>query len=543
MVLADGTCSWDLEHNEWAVDATAVPAPLRGVFDGEPRWVDARWTREQPQLQRRDGRLIDLLAEIAAPVQGITKDALVGEELRQHRRTVRTAVSAASLLFVLAIAAVLGALLALDQRDKAESRRQQALSQSLAGQATDVGTRRPDLGILLAIEAWRHAHTSQAEQALINAAQLTLPAAERFRAPDNGSFVYELVAIPEHGYALAGRSDGSLTLWKLPALGQNDEGTDVTCVASSSVDRRLRAGRVRRPSRLDRRVRPRGGVGRGDAGDPTDLHGPQGSRAGPRCRPQRRRQAAHGCDASGNTTLGSRSAGPAVVARRQRRQGRVRRDVGRRHARRSDDPSSRRQRVDPDLEPHRRSHDPALPRRTRHVCRRFVHQRQRVLRHTRHLWRTGRVPGGRRRGRRDPHAGGCHHDADGRSARRADPHPRPLAHRRQWERERPGLERGHVAGARDVSPRDRREPERDHQQREWVRRVGRRRHDDVGAVRPRLVRLTRGPRRSGSGGFTLRDQRRPEPAAGGRRSRVRGVGHTGTARRELASPCRGQIRR
>ena len=48
-----------------------------------------------------------------------------------------------------------------------------------------------------------------------------MPAAERFRAPDNGSFVYELVAIPEHGYALAGRSDGSLTLWKLPALGQN----------------------------------------------------------------------------------------------------------------------------------------------------------------------------------------------------------------------------------------------------------------------------------------------------------------------------------
>ena len=107
----------------------------------------AGWTRggqrDQPQLQRRDGRLIDLLAEIAAPVRGITKDALVGEELRQHRRTVRTAVTAASLLLVLAIAAVLGALLTLDQRDEAESRRQQALSQSLAGQATDVGRAGP----------------------------------------------------------------------------------------------------------------------------------------------------------------------------------------------------------------------------------------------------------------------------------------------------------------------------------------------------------------------------------------------------------------
>ncbi len=75
------------------------------------------------------------------------------------------------MLLLLTIAAVIGAFIALDQRDKAESRRQQALSQSLAGQAAEVGTRRPDLGILLAVEAWRHAHTSQAEQALINGAE------------------------------------------------------------------------------------------------------------------------------------------------------------------------------------------------------------------------------------------------------------------------------------------------------------------------------------------------------------------------------------
>ena len=44
VVLADGTCSWDTAANDWAADATAVPAPLRGAFDGEPRWVDATWT-------------------------------------------------------------------------------------------------------------------------------------------------------------------------------------------------------------------------------------------------------------------------------------------------------------------------------------------------------------------------------------------------------------------------------------------------------------------------------------------------------------------
>ena len=122
-------------------------------------------------LDRRDGRVLNLLAEIAAPVQGTTKDAVVGEELRQRRRTVRTAIGAAALLLVLTIAAVIGALVALDQRDQAESRRQESLSQGLAAQATDVGRRRPDLGILLAVEAWRHSPTSDAEQALVTAAK------------------------------------------------------------------------------------------------------------------------------------------------------------------------------------------------------------------------------------------------------------------------------------------------------------------------------------------------------------------------------------
>jgi hypothetical protein len=109
VVLADGSCGWDEGAGDWAADASAVPSGLRGAFVGEPRWVDARWTAGQSGLGRRDGRLIDLLAEIAAPVRGTTKDALVGEELRQHRRTVRTAVGAAGLLLVLTVVSVVGA--------------------------------------------------------------------------------------------------------------------------------------------------------------------------------------------------------------------------------------------------------------------------------------------------------------------------------------------------------------------------------------------------------------------------------------------------
>ena len=183
---------------------------MRGAFDGEPRWVDATWTAEQAKLQRRDGRFLDLLAEIAAPVQGTTKDTIVGDELRQHRRTVRTAVGAAAMLLVLTIAAVIGAFVALDQRDKAESRRQEALSQSLGSQAAEVSGRRPDLGILLGVEAWRHAHTTQAEQALITGAKLEglLP-----RVISRGK---PAIAIgyqsPDKTFVLL-RADGSIERW------------------------------------------------------------------------------------------------------------------------------------------------------------------------------------------------------------------------------------------------------------------------------------------------------------------------------------------
>ena len=34
VVLADGTGTWDDEANDWAIDATAVPAPLRSAFAG-----------------------------------------------------------------------------------------------------------------------------------------------------------------------------------------------------------------------------------------------------------------------------------------------------------------------------------------------------------------------------------------------------------------------------------------------------------------------------------------------------------------------------
>ena len=141
VVLADGTGTWDTAANDWAIgrDRGAGTAAER-VRRSHRRWIDATWTRDTTHLDRRDGRVLNLLAEIAAPVQGTTKDAVVGEELRQRRRTVRTAIGAAALLLVLTIAG----------GDRCVRRRwinatrpragvNESLSQGLAAQATDEG--------------------------------------------------------------------------------------------------------------------------------------------------------------------------------------------------------------------------------------------------------------------------------------------------------------------------------------------------------------------------------------------------------------------
>lgn len=108
-VLTDGTWVWDAERNDFDATSTAVPAVLLGVFGEEPRHVDLSWARSEEQLDLRNGRFRDQVAELAAPMHGVAKDDLVGTDVREHRRTRRWATAGvASLVFAIAFAGVFG---------------------------------------------------------------------------------------------------------------------------------------------------------------------------------------------------------------------------------------------------------------------------------------------------------------------------------------------------------------------------------------------------------------------------------------------------
>lgn len=114
-VVTDGDFLWDRSD----VVGSSVPEALRGVFSEEPRWVDVRWARGEEQLDLKDPRFADVVADIASTVRGVAKDELAGEEVRQHRRTIRTAWAGVALIGVLAIAAVGFGLNASTERDRA----------------------------------------------------------------------------------------------------------------------------------------------------------------------------------------------------------------------------------------------------------------------------------------------------------------------------------------------------------------------------------------------------------------------------------------
>ncbi|MEV6304873.1 TIR domain-containing protein [Actinoplanes sp. NPDC051861] len=139
-VVTDGEWRWDADRGDLSADSTAVPDALRGVFAEEPLFLDLRWAHDDRKLNLRDSRFRDAIAELAAPMHGVSKDELESEDLRQHRqgrRLRRVAVAAVALLTVVASGT---AVLADHNADRAtaaavEAQRQQQDASHQRGEA------------------------------------------------------------------------------------------------------------------------------------------------------------------------------------------------------------------------------------------------------------------------------------------------------------------------------------------------------------------------------------------------------------------------
>src|SRR5262249_26458716 len=133
--------------------SAALPPALCGAFLETPRWVDLRWLHDAEQVDQANPRLRECVADVAATVREIDKDLLVGEHIRQHRRTLRLARGGIASLVVLLIAALIAAVVAARQRNEAVAAQHTLIARALTVQADAIRSQDTRRALQLGIAA------------------------------------------------------------------------------------------------------------------------------------------------------------------------------------------------------------------------------------------------------------------------------------------------------------------------------------------------------------------------------------------------------
>jgi len=209
LALTEGTLEWDDARGDFdPARTTALPPSLHGAFDAEPLWIDFTGVREDRPFAR-DPLFLDGAASLAAAIRGVDKDALIGEDVRQRRRTRQLVVGAITVVALLAIAATIAAIMALVQRDRANERARLALSRQYAAQSVAALDVDPERSVVLAARAARTAPTDEADSALRRALRTS-----RLRSVvDAGAGVEDVDAAAAAPVVAAALANGGVRVW------------------------------------------------------------------------------------------------------------------------------------------------------------------------------------------------------------------------------------------------------------------------------------------------------------------------------------------
>ena len=252
IALTDGTLDWDDSRGDFAPErSNALPPALRGAFATEPLWVDFTGVPEDGAMAR-DPAFLDGAAALAAAIRGVDKDALVGEDARQRRRTRQLVVGTIAVLALLALAATLAAVYAFVPPGNANERARLALSRQYAAESVNALDRDPEQSLVLAARAASTAPTAEADGALRRALRtsrlrsvLGVPAVANDVASSSSLLAAALengelrlwserdpagtlrvpggpalaVALSEDGRFVLGASEAGAALWSSPAGG------------------------------------------------------------------------------------------------------------------------------------------------------------------------------------------------------------------------------------------------------------------------------------------------------------------------------------
>jgi WD40 repeat protein len=219
VAVTGGELVWDASAADldWAASTALSKEALGHAFSQEPRWVDLRWARAQADsLRPADPRLQDAVADLAATIRELPKDSLIGEHIRQRRRTMRSVVAALTALVILLAFAVLAAVVAQRQRDRAIREETAATAGLLASTAITLTGSHPDLAQLFAVKAYQLDPGDPQTRAALFAAVQSDPQVQRFiEAPGQVS----AIASSASGRTIvAGTTNGWVQTWSVPGF-------------------------------------------------------------------------------------------------------------------------------------------------------------------------------------------------------------------------------------------------------------------------------------------------------------------------------------
>jgi WD40 repeat protein len=234
--LTAGELIWDEITNDYDWQrTTALSSDLRGTFTHEPRYIDLRWAHDEDELSLRHPHFRDAVAEFAAPLHDVPKDEIAGEEIRQHRRTVRVARAAVAVLAALTALALAASIVAVRQRDTARRERNVALSRLLAAEAQGAAPRW-DRALLLGLEAYRAAATPDGRSAVLEALQRRGRLLGYLHYPPAHFDGLETVALSADGRRAVAAGDDGVVIWDV------ETGRRLATIRSGPVDQAGLAG-------------------------------------------------------------------------------------------------------------------------------------------------------------------------------------------------------------------------------------------------------------------------------------------------------------
>ena len=254
-----GEIVWAGRDFDWNL-TTALPHELADSFINEPLWIDLR--RMVPRSSAADAdspsghrvHLGDLVAEFAAPIRGIDKDSLVGDHVRTQRRTRRTVRAVVATLLTLLIAVSSASVVAARQRDEAVRQRDNAVALRLATLADSLRDTRPDVALLLGVEATKIAPVQEAFDSLV----ATLAQSHFGGALAGHTDQIDAIAVnPAGTLAATASADSTIGLWdvsdpsrRVMAGRLHDLGGYVTSVDFDSTGRLLAVSGMQTPTQI-----------------------------------------------------------------------------------------------------------------------------------------------------------------------------------------------------------------------------------------------------------------------------------------------------